>query len=215
LGEKQKWGYMDFYTTNAQRLSQQYDSLSPEQVHAAWLSHLPAVQPTSNKALDLGAGSGRDAAWLASMGWDVLAVEPSSGLRDIGRESTAQQSVSWLDDTLPQLADIQASYDTSFRLILASAMWMHLTPEEQVTACERLQQLAADDAVIVITWRNQANERERVFHTVDTEQFGKYFNSDSRKSTVTITVSVDEGGRAGIVWHCAVIKVETMKMDAV
>ena len=204
---------MDFYTTNAQRLSQQYDSLSPEQVHAGWLSHLPAIQSSSNLALDLGAGSGRDAAWLASMGWDVLAVEPSSGLRDIGQKTTAKQSVRWLDDTLPQLTSISVSYDSSFRLILASAMWMHLTPQEQVLACERLQQLAANDTVIVITWRNQANERERVFHTVDTEQFGKYFNSNSRKSTVSITVSGDEGGRDGVVWHCAVIKIEPIKME--
>lgn len=158
---------MDFYTTNAQRLSQQYDSLASEQVHEGLLSHLPAIQSSSNLALDLGAGSGRDASWLASMGWDVLAVEPSSGLRDIGRESTAKQSVSWLDDTLPQLTSIPETYDSSFRLILASAMWMHLTPNEQVLACERLQELAAKDAVIVITWRNQANEQERVFHPVD------------------------------------------------
>ncbi len=206
---------INFYTTNAQRLSQQYDSLAPEQVHAGWLAHLPAVQPSSNQALDLGAGSGRDAAWLASMGWDVLAVEPSSGLRDIGQKTTAKQSVSWLDDTLPQLVSISDSYDSSFRLILASAMWMHLTPDEQVLTCERLLQLAADDAVIVITWRNQANERERVFHQVDTEQFGKYFNSGSRKSTVTITVSGDEGGRDGVVWHCAVIKTEAIKMDVI
>mgnify|MGYP003385874109 FL=1 len=206
---------MNFYTTNAERLSQQYDSLAPEQVHAGWLANLPAVQPSSNQALELGAGSGRDAAWLASIGWVVLAVEPSSGLRDIGRESTAKQSVIWLDDTLPQLASIPESYDSSFRLILASAMWMHLTPDEQVLACERLQQLAADDTLIVITWRNQASERERVFHAVDAAQFEKAFNSVSRKSSVTITESSDEGGRDGVVWHCAVIKTEAIKMDVV
>ena len=204
---------MNFYTTNAERLSQQYDSLAPEQVHAGWLANLPAVQPSSNQALELGAGSGRDAAWLASIGWVVLAVEPSSGLRDIGRESTAKQSVIWLDDTLPQLASIPESYDSSFRLILASAMWMHLTPDEQVLACERLQQLAADDTLIVITWRNQASERERVFHAVDAAQFEKAFNSVSRKSSVTITESSDEGERDGVVWHCAVIKTEAIKMD--
>ena len=204
---------VNFYTTNALRLSQQYDSLSPDQVHAGWLSHLPAVQPSSNQALELGAGSGRDAAWLASIGWDVLAVEPSSGLRDIGCKSTADKHVKWLDDTLPQLASIPESYDFSFRLILASAMWMHLTPDEQVLACERLQQLAADDTLIVITWRNQASERERVFHAVDAAQFEKAFNSVSRKSSVTITESSDEGERDGVVWHCAVIKTEAIKMD--
>ena len=204
---------MNFYTTTAERLSQQYDNLAPEQVHAGWLANLSAVQPSSNQALELGAGSGRDAAWLASIGWDVLAVEPSSGLRDIGCKSTADKHVKWLDDTLPQLASIPESYDSSFRLILASAMWMHLTPDEQVLACERLQQLAADDTLIVITWRNQASERERVFHAVDAAQFEKAFNSVSRKSSVTITESSDEGGRDGVVWHCAVIKTEAIKMD--
>lgn len=206
---------VNFYTTNAQRLAQQYDSLPPEQVHASWLTHLPAIQPSSNHALDIGAGSGRDAAWLAAKGWNVMAVEPAAGLSRLGASITRGQAVRWLDDTLPHLASIPESHDSTFRFILASAMWMHLTPQEQVLACKRLQQLAANDAVIVITWRNQANERERVFHTVDTEQFGKYFNSDSRKSTVTITVSGDEGGRDGVVWHCAVIKVEAIKMDMV
>ena len=92
-------------------------------------------------------------------------------------------------------------------------MWMHLTPDEQVLACERLQQLAADDTLIVITWRNQASERERVFHAVDAAQFEKAFNSVSRKSSVTITESSDEGERDGVVWHCAVIKTEAIKMD--
>lgn len=204
----------DFYTTNAQRLSQQYDSLSPEQVHADWLAHLPSIKPNQTlQVLDLGAGSGRDAAWLASMGWDVLAVEPSSGLRNIGRKSTSEQSVRWLDDTLPQLSAISDSYNSSFRLILASAMWMHLTPEEQLLACTRLQQLVAKDAVIVITWRNQAYECERVFHAVDVNQFDKYFNFGVMKSTVTITVSGDAGSRDGVIWHCAVIKTAAMEMD--
>ena len=205
---------MNFYTTNAQRLSQQYDSLSPEQVHADWLAHLPSIKPNQTlQVLDLGAGSGRDAAWLASMGWDVLAVEPSSGLRDIGRKSTSEQSVRWLDDTLPQLSAISDSYNSSCRLILVSAMWMHLTPEEQLLACTRLQQLVAKDAVIVITWRNQADECERVFHAVDANQFDKYFNSGAMKSTVTITVSGDADNRDGVIWHCAVIETAAIKMD--
>jgi FkbM family methyltransferase len=30
--------------------------------------------------LDIGAGSGRDAAWLASLGYEVIAVEPSAAM---------------------------------------------------------------------------------------------------------------------------------------
>ena len=34
--------------------------------------------------LDIGAGSGRDAAWFSAQGYDVIAVEPSSGMRSRG-----------------------------------------------------------------------------------------------------------------------------------
>lgn len=32
-------------------------------------------------ALDIGAGTGRDAAWLASLGLEVVAAEPAEGMR--------------------------------------------------------------------------------------------------------------------------------------
>lgn len=79
---------MDFYTTHAQRLSNQYNSLSPETVHSTWLPHLPNLSNSqsinTNRALDIGAGSGRDASWLTAKGWNVVAVEPAAGLSRLG-----------------------------------------------------------------------------------------------------------------------------------
>ena len=45
------------------------------------------------RALDVGAGTGRDAAWLARLGFQVVAVEPSGVLRGhaIGIVSQMQQ----------------------------------------------------------------------------------------------------------------------------
>ena len=40
--------------------------------------------------MDVGAGSGRDAAWLASLGYNVTGVEPAQAMR---REETAVRSV--------------------------------------------------------------------------------------------------------------------------
>ena len=208
---------MDFYTIHAQRLFNQYNSLSPEAVHSTWLPHLPDPSNlqskhqsiNSNHALDIGAGSGRDAAWLAAKGWNVVAVEPAAGLSRLGGSITRGQAVRWLDDSLPELASVVSRSDNSsddsagYGFILVSAVWMHLTPAQQAQSLLRLKQLAIPGAVIVITWRNQANERERVFHPVDADQF----NGE-------ITVSGDEGGRDGVVWHCAVIKMPALKMDA-
>lgn len=209
---------MDFYTTHAQRLFNQYNSLSPEAVHSAWLPYLPdptnSQSTSSNHALDIGAGSGRDASWLAAKGWNVVAVEPAAGLSRLGGSITRGQAVRWLDDSLPELASVVSRSDISsddsagYGFILVSAVWMHLTPAQQAQSLLRLKQLATPGAVIVITWRNQANERERVFHPVDADQFNGLFD------LVAITVSGDEGGRDGVVWHCAVIMMPALKMNA-
>ena len=202
---------MDYYTTHAQRLSNQYNSLSPEAVHSTWLPHLPNLSNsqfqfqsiTANRALDIGAGSGRDASWLAAKGWNVVAVEPAAGLSRLGGAITRGQNVFWLDDSLPELLslrnnpELQSAYD----FILVSAVWMHLTPEAQRVALQRLNQLAAPGAVVVITWRNQADESERVFHEVDVNVFANgLFTQKAFYS------SGDEGGRDGVVWNCIVLE---------
>ena len=64
---------VNYYSENAPTLASKYNSLKPESLHASW-SHFIPDDP--GIALDIGAGSGRDANWLASKGWDVVAVEP-------------------------------------------------------------------------------------------------------------------------------------------
>jgi SAM-dependent methyltransferase len=206
----------DFYTTNAQRLFNQYNSLSPEAVHSAWLPYLPKLSNSisSKQALDIGAGSGRDTAWLAAEGWNVVAVEPALGLSRLGSDITRGQAVSWLDDSLPELASLVSSFDNStdvsagYDFILVSAVWMHLTPAEQVQSLLRLKQLAAPGAVLVITWRNQADEAERVFYPVDVEQFKTAQFEAGQFKLLAAYSSADEGGREGVVWQCVVLENE-------
>lgn len=50
------------YSQNAQKYFDQYQSLAFEQVHASWL---PLIKEKTGLALDVGAGSGRDALALA------------------------------------------------------------------------------------------------------------------------------------------------------
>lgn len=99
-----------FYNDNAQRLFDQYQSLSFERVHGEWLHHLP-TQP--GLALDVGAGSGRDAKALAERGWQVMAIEPAEKLRTLGETYTHEGDVSWIDDTLPALNRV-VSFHSAF-----------------------------------------------------------------------------------------------------
>jgi SAM-dependent methyltransferase len=69
---------MRFYDDHAHQLFDQYQSLGFENVHGEWLHQLPEQV---GLALDVGAGSGRDAKALAERGWQVMAVEPAESKR--------------------------------------------------------------------------------------------------------------------------------------
>ncbi|MES3008415.1 MAG: methyltransferase domain-containing protein [Pseudomonadota bacterium] len=149
---------MDYYTRNASDLFRQYSSLNPADVHRGWLDLLPAQ---AGLACDIGAGSGRDAAWLASKGWDVIAVEPNAELRALGEQhtisaaansSTAIGGVTWLDDALPELKQLR-SLDQRFQLILISAVWMHLTPVQHERAMRIVSELLTPGGMLVISLR--------------------------------------------------------------
>jgi len=70
-------------------------SVTPNQFVAAELADLPP-----GRAVDLAAGEGRNAIWLASRGWDVTAVDFSQVALDKGRRLAESQeltgSVSWV-----------------------------------------------------------------------------------------------------------------------
>ena len=93
-----------YYDKNRDALFEQYHAYDPEVVHRAWApEHLKGRKP--GFACDIGAGTGRDANWLAEQGWEVLAVEPSK-FRELGEENSNPR-VTWLDDTLPDLQKLR------------------------------------------------------------------------------------------------------------
>jgi ubiquinone/menaquinone biosynthesis C-methylase UbiE len=67
-----------------------------------WLSGL--LSDATGAVLDVGAGSGRDAAWFAAQGYDVVAVEPSSAMRSEGQHRHPDPRVRWLDDEVSELS---------------------------------------------------------------------------------------------------------------
>lgn len=157
-----------------------------EDVHRGWLAHLPPA----GFALDVGAGSGRDAAALARRGWEVLAVEPAAGQRALGAEATKGLSVQWLDDKLPELAAVRTlSY--RFNLILVSAVWMHLPPTKRERAFRVLAELLAPGGVLVISLRHGARDSDRTFHPVDRQELEQF----AQRRALLTAAAVAEGDR--------------------
>lgn len=162
----------DFYQHNAKDLAGQYNTLRPEDVHASWKAYWPAPNQAI-KALDVGAGSGRDAKWLAEQGAEVYAVEPSEAMRDIGKQTTKTTNsgscVSWLDDSLPGLTTTH-QLGLRFDLILISAVWMHIPTSDRERAFRKLSNLLAPNGKLVITLRHGEFSDGRVSHGVSIEE---------------------------------------------
>jgi SAM-dependent methyltransferase len=91
------------YEQNASQLVDQYESLAFADVHSSLLDLLPAPGST---ILDIGAGSGRDAAWFAARGDDVVAVEPSDAMRMHARALHPSPRIHWLPGILPELTQV-------------------------------------------------------------------------------------------------------------
>lgn len=95
---------VDIYHQGAELFATQYDALSFEQVHACWSAYWPQ-SGQQQLVLDIGAGSGRDALWLAQQGCQVIAVEPAADLLRLGQlktdarlvqQGTKVQNLGWL-----------------------------------------------------------------------------------------------------------------------
>ena len=95
-----------WYDANAETVSARYEETAAEDIHAWLLDLLPAIPAT---VLDVGAGSGRDAAWLAAKGYDVIAVEPSANMRVASARLHPTTRVHWINDTLPALGAVTRS----------------------------------------------------------------------------------------------------------
>lgn len=154
------------YDQHARRYQSQYDSVAATDVHAEWVGVLERLQP--GYALDVGAGSGRDAAWLDRIGWRVTAAEPSPALRELGRQRTGS-TVQWCDARLPGLEGLAAPA-REYDLILLSAVWMHLKPEHRPRAFARLDGILSRQGVLIITLRFGAPDPDRPMYAVSAQE---------------------------------------------
>lgn len=154
------------YGEQAAALIERYESLPFTYKHEEVL-HLLPMQPTA--ALDVGAGTGADAAWLAQQGRQVLAVEPTEAFRQFGIAKYAHSSIEWLNDSLPQLEKV-VSRGQTFGLIMLTAVWMHLDREERASAMPVLASLLAPRGVLVMALRHGPVPSERVMFAVPAEE---------------------------------------------
>ncbi|MFK8906067.1 class I SAM-dependent methyltransferase, partial [Streptomyces sp. YS-3] len=138
------------YGVDADALAEQYESVTFEEVHGGLL-HLYPAPP--GRVLDLGAGTGRDAAALARLGHTVTAVEPTAELRRHGVRLHADTPLTWLDDALPGLP-VLTGRSERYDLVLLTAVWMHLDAAERARGMRSVAALLAPGGTLAMTVRS-------------------------------------------------------------
>ncbi|MFF8617609.1 class I SAM-dependent methyltransferase [Streptomyces sp. NPDC015350] len=185
------------YGEAAEALAEQYESVAFNEVHREVL-HLFPSRPGS--VLDIGAGSGRDAAALAARGHQVVAAEPTAELRTLGRRLHADQEIEWVDDALPELPGL-TSQARRFDLILLTAVWMHLDERQRTSSMARLVGLLGRGGRVVLSLRHGPVPAGRRMFPVSAEETISLARGHGL-DVIHETRREDPHGRSGVTWTC-------------
>lgn len=137
-----------WYNQHASDEAPTYDRIDPAQLWR-WMRHV--LPNDAGFILDIGAGSGRDAAWLASLGHHVVAVEPAQRMREYAQHYHDHPHIEWLNDRLPALDAVYARPKWTFDCILVSAVWMLVPPADRTRAFRKMIELIKPGGVLVMS----------------------------------------------------------------
>lgn len=138
------------YADEADALARQYESIAFAEAHKPILHLLPA-EPA--RVLDIGAGTGRDAAGFAALGHSVVAVEPTAAMRAHAMRLHPSPAIEWVDDSLPELAVLSARGE-SFDVVMLTAVWMHLDEAQRERAMPQVGALVRPGGLMALSLRH-------------------------------------------------------------
>jgi SAM-dependent methyltransferase len=185
------------YAEEADALARQYESVRFVDVHGPVLHLLPT---TPSDALDIGAGTGRDATALAGMGHRVVAVEPTAAFRNRAALLHPAPHIEWIDDSLPRLARLMERGDR-FDVVMLMGVWIHLDPQQRREAMPRVASLLRPGGLLLLTLRHGPPPpgRRRLFETSADETIA-LAGVHSLHLAVKVEDQADFYGRREVTW---------------
>ena len=193
---------INYYSKNAKQFQTQYDSVDAAEVHASWHQHLASLPV--GYALDVGAGSGRDARWLAEQGWQVTAVEPAEQLRFLASKQQ-HPYIRWCDASLPHLANLPAT-PNHYSLILLSAVWMHLSKAQRQPALAALASNLDLQGTLVISLRFGPSDPKRPMFPVSIKEVQELAAQLNLKIVSSSSRNTDKLKRHDVHWETVLLQ---------
>ena len=188
----------DGYAKHACALFRRDEALPFEKKHQV-VFHLLPTEPST--VLDIGSGTGADAAWFASRGHDVVAVKPTDELRLPGMALHSARTIEWVNDSLPDLAIVRRR-GRRFKLVMMTAVWMHLDHKERQVAMPNVASLLAPNGILMMSLRHGPVPDGRRMFEVSAEETTLLAQSCGLQQVLnTRAQSVQPANRhAGVTW---------------
>lgn len=190
------------YAEKAQQFAADYESVTFEKVHNPVRGFYPGAPA---KVLDIGAGTGRDAAALAALGYEVDAVEPTVAMREQALLRHPQARINWIADSLPDLETVTAS-GKKYDLVLLTAVWMHLLPQERLPAMQHCSALLARNGIMSLSLRHGPVPAERHMFDIPDEETISLAGECGLQLLYHKVYKNDTLGRQNIFWSYAVFR---------
>lgn len=184
-----------WYDAHAPDLVRRYEAINPVSLHN-WLSGLFPDAPGT--VLDIGAGSGRDAAWFATQGYDVVAVEPSTRMRSEGQRLHPDPSIRWINDQLPDLS-IVGSMAISFDVVVLSAVWQHVSPSQRDRAFRKVAALVRSGGLLAISLRSGPSPPGSEMYPVSLDEIERLARNHGF-AVEKVKQTADQQGRSDVSW---------------
>jgi len=191
---------ISWYDANAGRLAAVYEAVPPTPTRE-WLADLLPAPPAL--VVDVGSGTGRDAAAFAAAGYDAIAVEPSLGMRPEAERLHASSRIRWLPDSLPGLT-ATSRLGLAANVVSLSAVWQHVAPPDRPRAFRKLVGLLRSGGLLALTLRHGPDDG-RGGHPVSLAEVEPLARDDGMQ-VLRAVESADRQQRPGISWTSVVLR---------
>lgn len=169
-----------------------------------WIDRMLKLVPLGGRVLELGSGAGRDATYMESLGYHVVATDAAQGFVDRLQKAGHETK---------QLNALTDEYGNDYDLLFANAVLLHFSPEDVKTVLRKAHDSLNEDGIMAFSVK-QGQGSEWLTEKIDAPRQFYYWNKpdieqllkDSDFSIVEIT----EGKSRKASWHYVIAKRDTL-----
>jgi len=191
---------ISYYNENARELSKRYESADIENIHGLLLDTFPE----KSFLLELGCGSGRDAVFMYSNKYDLLAIDGSSKMISEAKRIHPELNNILHTVIIPEELEFE---NASFDGIYSIATLMHLTTDRIDQTIEKISNMLKPNAKFLFSVSTSRDDLDieskdingREFTTLSKQEWINYCEKHSMKLVCSI-LNDDGLGRRGITW---------------